>query len=517
MATFGYVYIMTNKNKTTLYIGVTNNLARRVYEHKKHSIKNSFSDRYNLEYCIYYEEFPYFNLAIKREKELKKWSREKKEKLIDKNNPEWKELVNERGFIRNKEAIPHFVWNDGTSHDKSTVGDSGVARVNGQMLQDTAGSGATLHQTGNVEMPQSTGGSRANSGGFLPPVGMTPHCEDIGVVFGGFAAKYYSPHSPGTPVIPNEAQRSEGTLISGSMESRASQRSEGTLINNSMESHISQRSEGTPTNNSMESRASQRRAESPNLDTNDSNISSVNGQMLQDTDGSRAASHQTGNVEMPQYTGSSGANSGGFLPPVGMTPHCEDIGVVVGGFAANYYFSHSPGTPVIPNEAQRSEGTLISGSMESHTSQRRAESPNLDTNDSNIGSVNGQMLQDTVGSGAALHQTGNVEMPQCTGGSGATSGGFLPPVGMTPHCEDIGVVFGGFAAKYYSPHSPGTPVIPNEAQRSEGTLINGSMGSHTSQRSEGTLISGSMESRAAQRSEGIPTTEPLETTQKRNP
>ena len=102
MTKFGYVYIMTNKNKTVLYIGVTNDLVRRVYEHKNHIVKNSFSDRYNLEFCIYYEEFAYFDLAIKREKELKKWNRQKKEELINKKNPEWKELVNEKGFIRNK-------------------------------------------------------------------------------------------------------------------------------------------------------------------------------------------------------------------------------------------------------------------------------------------------------------------------------------------------------------------------------------------------------------------------------
>ena len=68
----GYIYIMTNKNRTTLYIGVTNDLCRRVYEHKNHLIKNSFTDKYNLEYCIYFEEFPHFDLAIQREKELKK-------------------------------------------------------------------------------------------------------------------------------------------------------------------------------------------------------------------------------------------------------------------------------------------------------------------------------------------------------------------------------------------------------------------------------------------------------------
>ena len=100
MEKFGYVYIMTNKNKTTLYIGVTNDLIRRVQEHKKHSIKNSFSHKYNLEYCIYYEEFSYFDIAIKREKELKKWNRKKKEDLINKINPEWKELINETKAVQ---------------------------------------------------------------------------------------------------------------------------------------------------------------------------------------------------------------------------------------------------------------------------------------------------------------------------------------------------------------------------------------------------------------------------------
>lgn len=93
---------MTNKNRTTLYIGVTNDLCRRIYEHKNHLLKNSFTAKYNLEYCIYYEEFHYIDLAIQREKELKKWNRKKKEDLINSINPEWKELVTEQGFRRDK-------------------------------------------------------------------------------------------------------------------------------------------------------------------------------------------------------------------------------------------------------------------------------------------------------------------------------------------------------------------------------------------------------------------------------
>ena len=99
MNRLGYVYIMTNKNRTTLYIGVTNNLCRRIYEHKNHLIKNAFTAKYNLEYCIYFEEFQYFDIAIQREKELKKWNRQKKEALINKKNPEWKEIATEKGGI----------------------------------------------------------------------------------------------------------------------------------------------------------------------------------------------------------------------------------------------------------------------------------------------------------------------------------------------------------------------------------------------------------------------------------
>jgi putative endonuclease len=100
----GFIYIMTNKHRTTLYIGVTNDLCRRIYEHKNHLIRDTFTDKYNLENCIYYEEFQYFHLAIQREKELKKWNRQKKVDLINKKNPEWKVLVTERGFIR--ETVP---------------------------------------------------------------------------------------------------------------------------------------------------------------------------------------------------------------------------------------------------------------------------------------------------------------------------------------------------------------------------------------------------------------------------
>ncbi len=100
MGSGGFVYIMTNKNHSTLYIGVTKDLCRRIYEHKHHLLKNSFTDKYNLEYCIYYEEFSSIEYAIQREKELKKWNRKKKDGLINSKNPNWEILVTEEGFDR---------------------------------------------------------------------------------------------------------------------------------------------------------------------------------------------------------------------------------------------------------------------------------------------------------------------------------------------------------------------------------------------------------------------------------
>jgi putative endonuclease len=88
----GAVYIMTNKNKTTLYIGVTSDLYNRILQHKEHYFPKSFTAKYNLTYCIYYESFFSIEEAIMREKMLKKLRREKKEQLINRLNPAWRDL-----------------------------------------------------------------------------------------------------------------------------------------------------------------------------------------------------------------------------------------------------------------------------------------------------------------------------------------------------------------------------------------------------------------------------------------
>ena len=86
-----YVYFLTNWNNRVLYIGVTNNLKRRVYEHK-HKLIPGFTAKYNLNKLVYFEDTIDVRVAIEREKEVKKWRREKKDSLIERVNPNWDDL-----------------------------------------------------------------------------------------------------------------------------------------------------------------------------------------------------------------------------------------------------------------------------------------------------------------------------------------------------------------------------------------------------------------------------------------
>ncbi len=89
-----YLYITTNQSKKVLYIGITNNLDRRLVEHKEDSVslKQSFAGKYNAIFLIYYEHYQYIQHAIDREKEIKGWRRQKKETLINSFNPDWEFL-----------------------------------------------------------------------------------------------------------------------------------------------------------------------------------------------------------------------------------------------------------------------------------------------------------------------------------------------------------------------------------------------------------------------------------------
>ncbi len=82
---------MTNKLNTTIYIGVTNDIYNRVYQHKKKLVEG-FTSRYNINKLVYYEEYDYIEDAIYREKQLKNWRRQWKINLINEFNPEWKDL-----------------------------------------------------------------------------------------------------------------------------------------------------------------------------------------------------------------------------------------------------------------------------------------------------------------------------------------------------------------------------------------------------------------------------------------
>ena len=86
-----YVYIMTNITNRVLYVGVTSNLVKRIYEHKNHLIKG-FTEKYNINKLVYFEEYEDINEAIKREKQVKAGSREKKLQLIEKLNPKYEDL-----------------------------------------------------------------------------------------------------------------------------------------------------------------------------------------------------------------------------------------------------------------------------------------------------------------------------------------------------------------------------------------------------------------------------------------
>ena len=87
-----YVYILTNKWNTVLYTGVTNDLIRRVYEHRIQADPKSFTAKYKVTKLVYYEYTGDVRVALEREKQIKSWNRKTKEKLINPMNPNWEDL-----------------------------------------------------------------------------------------------------------------------------------------------------------------------------------------------------------------------------------------------------------------------------------------------------------------------------------------------------------------------------------------------------------------------------------------
>ncbi len=87
-----YVYILASATNVTLYIGVTRDLVRRVYEHRNHLDPDSFTSKYNVHKLVYFEETSDVNAALEREKQLKGWRRSKKNALVETMNPRWEDL-----------------------------------------------------------------------------------------------------------------------------------------------------------------------------------------------------------------------------------------------------------------------------------------------------------------------------------------------------------------------------------------------------------------------------------------
>lgn len=102
-----YVYILAHEPHGAIYVGVTDNLVRRVWEHHE-GVVEGFTKKYNIKTLVYFEMTPNIEAAIAREKLLKRWKRQWKEELIEKSNPEWKDLFSEI----NGELIPHHVRDD---------------------------------------------------------------------------------------------------------------------------------------------------------------------------------------------------------------------------------------------------------------------------------------------------------------------------------------------------------------------------------------------------------------------
>jgi putative endonuclease len=86
-----YVYLLTNSDNKVMYVGMTNDLERRMHEHKEKTVKG-FTEKYNVTKLVYFEQGSEVNVVIAREKEIKKWRREKKNALVERANPDWHDL-----------------------------------------------------------------------------------------------------------------------------------------------------------------------------------------------------------------------------------------------------------------------------------------------------------------------------------------------------------------------------------------------------------------------------------------
>jgi len=115
-----FVYLLTNWNNKVMYVGMTNDLLRRVYEHKTKAVKD-FTEKYNVSRLVYFEETSDVLAALAREKEIKKWRREKKNALVIQANPEWRDLSKDFGLPPSHSAShsPWYATSQTTCHSSS--------------------------------------------------------------------------------------------------------------------------------------------------------------------------------------------------------------------------------------------------------------------------------------------------------------------------------------------------------------------------------------------------------------
>ena len=115
MSKKAYIYFITNRNNNVLYIGVTNDLPRRMAEYKA-KVNKGFTYRYNCDQLVYFEAFSSITDAIRREKQLKNWKRAWKNELVQKENPQWKDLSKDIGVDDDLiEAVREFYGDCGSS------------------------------------------------------------------------------------------------------------------------------------------------------------------------------------------------------------------------------------------------------------------------------------------------------------------------------------------------------------------------------------------------------------------
>ncbi len=114
-----YVYILSSRFDTVLYVGVTNNLIRRVIEHRTGKYSDSFSNRYRVYKLVYFEvtNDPY--VAISREKEVKGWTRDRKNSLINSTNPDWEDLYEYHSGTKETRRLPQWFVSSGDTTPKS--------------------------------------------------------------------------------------------------------------------------------------------------------------------------------------------------------------------------------------------------------------------------------------------------------------------------------------------------------------------------------------------------------------